>query len=68
MNSRIFKSVLLFFSDINECGLDNGGCEGECTNLVGAFSCSCGEGLQLSPDLRGCDGKRQLRSMIEPFS
>ena len=29
-----------------------------CTNMVGAFSCSCTDGFTLNSDFKGCDGER----------
>ena len=34
--------------DINECNVNNGGCEHTCTNTVGSYNCSCNTGYQLS--------------------
>ena len=34
--------------DINECNVNNGGCEHSCTNTVGSYTCSCNTGYQLS--------------------
>ena len=33
--------------DINECALDNGGCDQKCINEPGSFSCACYEGFRL---------------------
>ena len=43
-------------TDIQECAINNGGCEHTCTNTAGSFSCSCNSGYVLQPD-----GKRCLR-------
>jgi len=45
------------FSDINECAENNGGCEQNCTNSVGSYSCMCGDGYTLSDDGSQCDGE-----------
>jgi len=45
------------FSDINECAENNGGCEQNCTNSAGSYSCMCGDGYTLSDDGRQCDGE-----------
>ena len=37
-----------FFSDLDECLVDNGSCEQECTNTEGSFTCSCSRGFYLS--------------------
>lgn len=41
-----FIFVLLFFLffnflDINECEIENGGCEELCINIDGSFNCGC---------------------------
>lgn len=33
--------ILNFFKDVNECLMDNGGCEQECVNKEGFFICVC---------------------------
>ena len=60
MNSVIIRGGVatdfLSFPDINECAESNGGCEQNCTNSVGSYSCLCGDGYNLSDDGRQCDG------------
>ena len=34
-----------FFTDINECAANNGGCETTCINSEGSFTCTEGESL-----------------------
>ena len=40
------QQVLLFHfhSDINECAVNNGGCQHECKNTLGSFMCRCSDG------------------------
>lgn len=40
--------------DIDECSLNNGGCDDVCTNTPGLFSCSCSTGYMLLMDGRSC--------------
>lgn len=40
--------------DIDECQVDNGGCEQRCQNNQGSYSCSCNNGYMLSDDKRTC--------------
>uniref|UniRef100_A0A8R1DTH9 EGF-like domain-containing protein n=1 Tax=Caenorhabditis japonica TaxID=281687 RepID=A0A8R1DTH9_CAEJA len=40
--------------DINECLDNNGDCEHECVNTIGAFYCRCWPGFQLSTDGKRC--------------
>lgn len=41
--------------DIDECVIDNGGCEHHCHNNAGSFSCSCNSGYALGYDLLKCE-------------
>ena len=40
--------------DINECRVDNGGCQHSCKNQVGLFRCLCKRKFYLAPDLKSC--------------
>ena len=42
--------------DIDECSVNNGGCEHNCTNTEGSFVCSCVEGYSLERNMF-CEGK-----------
>ena len=51
------------YVDINECLVDNGGCESICTNLEGinnttglGYQCGCDYGYQLAPNKHDCNG------------
>ncbi|KAI6648056.1 hypothetical protein LOD99_8258 [Oopsacas minuta] len=33
---------------MNECLVDNGGCEQNCNNIIGSFNCSCFDGFNIS--------------------
>lgn len=44
-------------SDINECSLNNGGCEHGCENTVGGFECFCHPGYKLHWNKKDCIGK-----------
>ena len=48
--------LMAFFLDINECDTNNGGCEHNCTNVIGSYNCSCAVGWLLDEDLHGCSG------------
>ena len=61
-----FLSVLLsklkfiLFSDIDECAVDNGGCDHTCSNKPGSFECQCKDGYLLSDDGKLCNGKNYI--------
>jgi deleted-in-malignant-brain-tumors protein 1 len=40
--------------DINECEIDNGGCEQQCSNVILSFTCDCNEGYILEENGRTC--------------
>ena len=44
-------------TDNNECATNNGGCEHNCTNNPGNFTCSCNAGYTINNDWFNCDGK-----------
>ena len=48
---------IIFYSDLNECAVDNGQCEQECSNNVGSFICSCTQGYRLDSNGFNCSGK-----------
>ncbi|KAK0142000.1 Bone morphogenetic protein 1 [Merluccius polli] len=43
-----------FFSDKDECSQENGGCQQECVNTVGSYSCSCSAGFVLQDNKHDC--------------
>ena len=43
--------------DINECTINNGGCEQICVNDVGTYNCYCNHGYNLNLDNHTCEGK-----------
>ena len=45
------------FSDVNECSINNGGCEQICVNEVGNYHCECHPGYKLANDPISCVGK-----------
>lgn len=45
--------------DIDECRLNNGGCDHICRNTVGSFECSCKKGYKLLINERSCQGERR---------
>ncbi|KAJ8919898.1 hypothetical protein NQ315_006427 [Exocentrus adspersus] len=41
--------------DIDECLVENGGCESNCLNTLGAYECRCPAGLRLADDFKSCE-------------
>jgi len=41
--------------NINECNINNGGCEQNCRDTDGSYQCSCGTGFRLSTDRHQCE-------------
>uniref|UniRef100_A0A3B5MBK2 Uncharacterized protein n=1 Tax=Xiphophorus couchianus TaxID=32473 RepID=A0A3B5MBK2_9TELE len=40
---------------VNECEVDEGGCEGYCCNTIGSYYCKCPEGSKVGPDGKACN-------------
>ncbi|XP_067013394.2 protein tolkin [Anabrus simplex] len=55
-DSSIHKSgfAAVFFTDIDECALNNGGCQHECRNTIGSYACSCHNGFMLHDNGHDC--------------
>lgn len=49
--------IFPFLSDINECSVNNGGCEQGCENTMGGFECFCHSGFKLHWNKKDCIGK-----------
>lgn len=50
-------------SDINECAVNNGGCQQTCVNTVGSYFCRCASNYTLHINGRDCVGRwRWIRS------
>lgn len=43
-----------FFSDKDECSKDNGGCQHECANTFGSYTCQCRSGFMLHENKHDC--------------
>ena len=55
--------MLIYYTDINECLIDKGGCEFSCTNLEGinsttglGYQCGCDDGYQVAASNHDCNG------------
>merc|ERR1712176_1038242 len=53
-------------TNINECGVMNGGCDDICTDTVGSFTCSCNPGRELGADGKRCNPCQKLN--VESYS
>ena len=51
-------SSFILLSDIDECEENMAGCEHNCKNTVGDYSCTCDSGHTLTTDLHNCLGKQ----------
>ena len=40
--------------DIDECATNNAGCEHDCYNSPGSYSCNCNEGYEVHEDQHQC--------------
>ena len=52
-----YNILNIILIDINECTINNGGCEQTCVNDVGTYNCYCRHGCNLNSDNHTCDGK-----------
>ncbi|XP_052870734.1 tolloid-like protein 2, partial [Anopheles cruzii] len=44
----------VYFTDIDECAVNNGGCQQECKNTIGSYLCSCRNGYTLHDNGHDC--------------
>lgn len=44
-------------SDVNECAVENGGCQNICVNSEGSYRCECSQGYALQSDGMNCEGE-----------
>ncbi|MCG8621971.1 MAG: hypothetical protein MJE68_08265 [Proteobacteria bacterium] len=43
-------------ADINECVRNTDGCDHNCVNTIGSYTCSCRTGYSLEANRRSCEG------------
>ena len=48
--------IFIVFADVDECSVNNGGCQHSCTNSIGSYTCSCKAGYALQANGRNCRG------------
>jgi len=56
--------MILPLIDIDECAVNNGGCENTCENVGGSFKCGCSEGFELNADQKTCQGLSHVIQII----
>lgn len=54
--------------DVNECQMNNGGCQQTCSNTQGAYACGCNTGFTLSKDRKSCEDIDECLGRINPCS
>ncbi|XP_071116340.1 multiple epidermal growth factor-like domains protein 6 [Haliotis cracherodii] len=40
--------------DVNECSINNGGCQSDCSNTIGSYQCKCPRGFELNSEGKQC--------------
>ena len=55
-NALIIIDIAYNGTDINECASQNGGCEQNCQNTIGSYSCSCLTGYLIASNGYNCTG------------
>ena len=53
-----------FFTSVNECENDNGGCAQGCVDTLASYTCSCNDGYILDVDKKGCIGKFEYNANL----
>ena len=56
MYDQKFMYFKYFLSDFNECNTTTHGCQQECMNEPGGYSCACYNGYQINSDNKTCSG------------
>ena len=51
--------------DINECEKSNGGCQHQCININGSYTCQCNGGFILNSNGKTCTGKFWIESSLK---
>ena len=64
LHSYLIRLHLIFYLDVNECEMLNGGCQHRCRNTNGSYSCQCNDGFFLNGNGRTCIGKFEREFVI----
>uniref|UniRef100_A0A0A1XPB1 Metalloendopeptidase n=1 Tax=Zeugodacus cucurbitae TaxID=28588 RepID=A0A0A1XPB1_ZEUCU len=57
----------VFFTDIDECSTNNGGCQHECRNTIGSYMCFCHNGYSLHENGHDCKEGECKHEISAPF-
>ncbi|EDW66543.1 protein tolkin isoform X1 [Drosophila virilis] len=57
----------VFFTDIDECAVNNGGCQHECRNTIGSYMCFCHNGYSLHENGHDCKEGECKNEISAPF-
>ena len=55
--SKCIFILCLLITDLDECAHNNGGCQGNCTNDSGSYSCTCDGDEVLDLNRHTCSGR-----------
>ena len=64
--ARFHEAFNLISTDINECMINNGGCQQHCSNSRGSYSCYCNQGYTKS-GFSNCQGSYFSRNTPQSF-
>lgn len=56
MNMNSLYIIYIISADIDECSVENGGCDQRCENTLGSYQCVCDEGFNLASNNKMCQG------------
>lgn len=63
------QSFYIIYIDIDECAMNRGGCEENCTNTNGSFVCACHTpGYEIGTDGLNCIGNFTLRPIANTMT
>ncbi len=54
--------IIVLYTGVDECLVNNGGCQQSCVDTGNSFYCVCGQGFTVYPDSRTCWGWYSGRS------
>ncbi|XP_017085480.2 dorsal-ventral patterning protein tolloid [Drosophila eugracilis] len=57
----------VFFTDIDECAVNNGGCQHECRNTIGSYICMCHNGYSMHENGHDCKEGECKYEISAPF-